>query len=116
MPITLSTNFRAFGDLLVGGLTSAFAFRWNDKGTGSKRDGAFWHPTGTFSSGGNNVMRPLGSVLVTGYGGINNNYAALPVGPLPGYSVRNSPVTPPWTYKRETSYSIKSAKSLNGRC
>ncbi|KAL2123527.1 hypothetical protein VTJ04DRAFT_3982 [Mycothermus thermophilus] len=42
MPITLSTNFRAFGDLLVG-LTPAFAFRWNDKGTGSKRDAFFDH-------------------------------------------------------------------------
>jgi hypothetical protein len=116
MPITLSTNFRAFGDLLVGGLTSAFAFRWNDKRTGSKRDGAFWHPTGAFNSGSNNVMWPLGSVLVTGYGDINNNYAALPVGPLPGYSVHNSPVAPSRAYKRKSSYSIKSAKSLNDRC
>jgi hypothetical protein len=70
----LPSNVRAFGDLLVQ-TTTSFTFCWNDKGSGAKRDGAFWHPPGV------NDMQPLGSVAVSGYGDIKGKHAVLLVGP-----------------------------------
>jgi hypothetical protein len=62
-----------FGDLLIT-LTSAYDWRYNDSGSGSDRDGSFFHPQSQGS------MRPLGSVVIDGYDDINNNRASMLVG------------------------------------
>ncbi|KAL1837729.1 hypothetical protein VTJ49DRAFT_3445 [Mycothermus thermophilus] len=65
--------YKDYGDLRVT-LTSEFDWRYSDQGSGAKRDGAFWHPKPQEN------LRPVGSVVVAGYGNINNNFAALLVG------------------------------------
>ncbi|KAK3984760.1 hypothetical protein QBC44DRAFT_9110 [Cladorrhinum sp. PSN332] len=59
-----------FGDLVVK-QTLTFQPRWNDQGSGADRDGAFWHPVPQ------DIFRPLGSVVVAGYGDINGQRASL---------------------------------------
>lgn len=95
MAVTIVANAKVFGDLKVG-LTSEFEWRWNDKGTGSSRDGAFWHPRGV------DEMRPLGSVIAPGYWDISNTWAALLVGPARP-EIWPPPVAPPWQYKGMTN-------------
>jgi hypothetical protein len=62
-----------YGDLLLT-LTSAYDLRYNDKGSGAHEDGAFWHPQPQ------GAMRPVGSVVVSGYADLNGNRASLLVG------------------------------------
>ncbi len=59
---------------LVISNTTYFEDIWNDKGSGAKDDGGFWHPV---SRGG---LRPLGSVGVNNYNDINGVYSAILVG------------------------------------
>jgi hypothetical protein len=85
-----------YGDLLVT-LTSAYAWRWNDKGSGAKRNGGFWHPA---PQGPQKELRALGSVCVPHYGDINNQWAVMLVGAKPGAGGDRPAV------KRPTDYAI----------
>ncbi|KAL7918607.1 vacuolar protein sorting-associated protein 62 [Trichoderma austrokoningii] len=58
--------------------TASFSARWNDRGSGASRDGAFWHPVPKGD------MRPLGSVAVPHYNDINGINTARLFGPGPG--------------------------------
>jgi hypothetical protein len=74
----MSNKTRDYGDLRVT-LTSAYDWRWDDKGSGANRDGAFWHPQS--QAGG--ALRPLGSLAVGHHTDRNNQWAALLVGDNP---------------------------------
>lgn len=70
------TVTRAYGPLIIT-LTSAYDWRWNDRGSGADRDGGFWHPK---PQGG---LRAVGSVAVGNYNDLNNNWAVMLVGDNP---------------------------------
>lgn len=72
----MANQTREYGDLVVT-MTSAFDWRWNDSGSGAKRDGAFWHPKPQ------GELRSLGSVAVPHYNDINNQWAVILVGDNP---------------------------------
>ncbi|KAK4241979.1 hypothetical protein C8A03DRAFT_40684 [Achaetomium macrosporum] len=83
-----------YGDLRVT-VTSAYDWRWNDSGSGAKRNGGFWHP----KPQGN--MRAVGSVAVPHYGDINNQWAVLLVGDNPSARKegKGAAVLPPVDYQ-----------------
>lgn len=68
----------SYGDLKVT-LTSQFNFIWNDEKSGSRRDGAFWHPVS------HDDLRPLGSVVVPHHGNLSGIWAALIVADDPAH-------------------------------
>jgi Insecticidal Crystal Toxin, P42/Vacuolar protein sorting-associated protein 62 len=59
-----------FGDLIIA-FTSSFQFRYNDKGTGSHKDGGFWQPIPPKG------FYALGGVGVNNYSDINGNNWAI---------------------------------------
>ncbi|KAJ4300562.1 hypothetical protein N0V88_003241 [Collariella sp. IMI 366227] len=72
----MANKTQEYGDLLVT-MTSAFDWRWNDRGSGADRDGGFWHPK---PQGG---IRPMGSVVVGHHGDLPNQWAVLLVSDNP---------------------------------
>lgn len=68
-----------FGKLHLA-FTDRFELRWNDKGSGADKDGAYWHPIppDNFNS--------LGSVGVSNYNDINGENAAMCVRAIDGSS------------------------------
>lgn len=61
------------GELVVT-FTSSFNAIWNDAGSGTTRDGGFWHP---ITQG---TLRPLGSMAVGNFKELNGQRAALLIG------------------------------------
>lgn len=80
---------KQFGDLILT-FTDDFVLRWNDKGSGADRDGAYWHPIAPKG------FYPLGSVGVKGYKDINGVEAAMVVKAAPG---REDALKPPVKYE-----------------
>lgn len=67
---------RQFGPLILA-FTDEYQLRWNDQKSGSKADGAFWHPIAPAG------FYALGSVGVNNYGDINQKEASLCVKAAP---------------------------------
>jgi hypothetical protein len=65
-----------YGDLIVT-LTSAYDWRWSDRGSGAGRNGGFWHPQPQ------GALRAGGSVGVGHYNDLRNNWAVLLIGDNP---------------------------------
>lgn len=86
---------KQFGELIVCQSTE-YDWRWDDKGSGSKRDVTFWHPKGV------NYLRPLGSV--PGYWDINHKWPTLLI--IPKAFGGNEPVKAPERWARTSSYSL----------
>lgn len=87
-----------YGDLRIT-LTSEFDWRWDDTGTGARRDGAFWHPKPQ------DDLRPVGSVVFEGHPNPNNNWAALLIGDSRPPHARHSPaVRSPERYDCECGF------------
>lgn len=72
---------RPYGDLLVT-MTSNYTWKWNDRGSGSKRNCSIYHPVNQRS----NALRPLGSVAFGNYDTPLNKRATLLVGKNPSSS------------------------------
>ncbi|KAL2129179.1 hypothetical protein VTI74DRAFT_8107 [Chaetomium olivicolor] len=72
----MANQTQVYGDLLVT-MTSAYDWRWNDRGSGADRDGAFWHPKPQRD------MRPMGSVVAPHHRDLPNQWAVLLVGDDP---------------------------------
>lgn len=70
---------KQFGDLIIT-FTDQFQLRYNDKGSGADKDGAYWHPVPP--SG----FYALGSIGVSNYSDINGQEAAICVKSSPGIS------------------------------
>ena len=60
--------------------TDQFNLRWNDKGSGANKDGAYWHPVPPKN------FNSLGSVGVSNYNDINSENAAMCVKAIDGSS------------------------------
>lgn len=81
-----------FGELVLA-FTSSFDFRWNDKGSGGKYDGAYWQPkppAGFFA---------LGGIGVSNYDDVNGKVAALCVRATDAGSQR-PPLAKPTSFTR----------------
>ncbi|WP_144394522.1 Vps62-related protein [Pleionea sediminis] len=75
---------KQFGDLILT-FTDSFDLRWNDKGSGADRDGAYWHPNPPKG------FHALGSVGVKGYSNINGVEAAMCVKAVDGTDALKPP-------------------------
>ncbi|KAJ1706615.1 hypothetical protein NYO67_11222 [Aspergillus flavus] len=93
------------GELVVT-FTSSFNAIWNDAGSGTTRDGCFWHP---ITQG---TLRPLGSMAVGNFKELNGQRAALLIG-AKSTSSSNPPVKAPTSYTHLWADKGSGAK-LNG--
>lgn len=71
-----------FKDLRIG-FTTQFASQWNDKGSGGKRDRAYWRPVAV---GNLNGYHPLGDYGVGNYNDVNGQAAVAVVSDINGVS------------------------------
>jgi len=82
-----------FKDLRIG-FTTQFALQWNDKGSGGKRDGAYWRPV---AIGNLNGYHPLGDYGVGNYNDVNGQAAVAVVSDVNGPS--GNALRPPLDYE-----------------
>ncbi|KAI1937526.1 hypothetical protein LOZ58_000215 [Ophidiomyces ophidiicola] len=88
---------RVYGDLLVT-MTTRYAWRWDDSGSGGSTPGAFWHPVAQAAG----ALKPLGSVVFRAYADPSGTRASLLVGQATSSASASAPpaVAAPTGYAR----------------